>query len=135
MVPHYLLSVALARFLPSRGRISRKTFSKKMFKTTNLQQRKNRKAKLSNPQQQSKAADRTRTDDLVLTKDVLYQLSYSSRYRRYGRPPLPLAVKISPVHSCHTYSSRRGKPCMTPKPCFSNDHPANTGTTGRTSVV
>ena len=37
----------------------------------------------------TRAADRTRTDDLVLTKDVLYQLSYSSCYCwcRYGRPP------------------------------------------------
>ena len=55
-----------------------------------------------------KAADRIRTDDLVLTKDVLYQLSYSSRY---CRPRLSHAVDNSVL----LFNSVSGRPFFWPE--------------------
>ncbi len=95
MVPHYLLSIAFVSCLPLRGNLSHKTFSKICLITTETARAAaNKTTPIEHP---LKAADRTRTDDLVLTKDVLYQLSYSSRY---CRPRLPLAVKM---FSCHAF--------------------------------
>ncbi len=95
MVPHYLLSIAFVSCLPLRGNLSHKTFSKICLITTETARAAaNKTTPIERP---LKAADRTRTDDLVLTKDVLYQLSYSSRY---CRPRLPLAVKM---FSCHAF--------------------------------